>query len=81
MCIAAMYQVGTERPSYAESAIDTVAFSMSLAKHDPKWARSIDNQRLRKQVGLSIDERDMIASKVLREDIREAYETFIENRS
>jgi len=81
MYIAAMYQVGTERLSYAGSAIDTVAFFMRLAKHELKWARSIDNQRLRKQVGLQIDEHDMTAGQMLREDIRGAYETFIEKHS
>ncbi len=81
MCVAAMYQVGIERLYYAGSASDSAAFFQRLAAHDPKWARSLNNQELRRQVGLSIDERDMAADQIMRDDILTVYEAFIARHS
>ena len=81
MCVATMYQVGIERLFYAGAASDSAAFFQRLAGHDPKWARSISNQELRHQVGLPIDERDMAAKQVLREDILAVYKAFIDRHT
>ncbi len=81
MCVATMYQVGIERLFYAGAASDSAAFFRRLAAHDPKWARSLSNQELRHQVGLPIDERDMAAEQVLREDILAVYEAFIDRHT
>ncbi len=81
MCVAAMYQVGIERLYYAGSASDSAAFFQRLAAHDPKWARTLNNQELRRQVGLSIDERDMAADQIMRDDILTVYEAFIARHS
>jgi hypothetical protein len=76
-----MYQVGIERLFYAGAASDSAAFFQRLAGHDPKWARSMSNQELRHQVGLPIDERDMAAKQVLREDILAVYKAFIDRHT
>lgn len=81
MCVATMYQVGIERLFYAGAASDSAAFFQRLAGHDPKWARSMSNQELRHQVGLPIDERDMAAKQVLREDILAVYKAFIDRHT
>lgn len=81
MCVAAMYQVGIERLYYAGAASDSAMFFQRLAAHDPKWARSLSNQKLRQQVGLPIDERDMAAYQMLREDVLAVYEAFIERNT
>jgi guanine deaminase len=81
MCVAAMYQVGIARLYYAGSASDSAEFFQRLAAHDSKWARSLSNQELRKQVGLPIDERNMKATQMLRDDILAVYETFIERHT
>lgn len=81
MCVATMFQVGIERVYYAGAAQDSVAFFGRLASHDPKWARSVDNRELRRQVGLPIGERAMPARQVMREDILEVYEAFIERNT
>lgn len=76
-----MYQVGIERLFYAGSTRDSVAFFERLSKHNPKWARNIDNQHLRKQVGLPLHEREMTAEQLLREDIVAVYEAFIKRHT
>ena len=79
MCVATMYQVGISRLYYAGTADDSAAFFQRLAAHDPKWARSISNQKLREQVGLPVHERDMGAEQMQREGILDVYETFIKS--
>ncbi len=81
MCVATMYQVGIERLYYAGAADDSAAFFQRLAAHDPKWTRSHSNQELRQQVGLPIDEREMVAEQVRREDILAVYEAFIDRNT
>ncbi len=81
MCVATMYQVGIQRLYYAGSASDSAAFFQRLAAHDRKWARRVNNQELRQQVGLPLDERDMAADQVMREDILAVYEAFIERHT
>lgn len=76
MCVSAMYQVGIQRLFYAGSASDSAAFFERLAAHDPKWTRRHDNQYLRLQVGLPIDQREMSARQLLREDILAVYDAF-----
>ena len=78
MCVATMYQVGIKRLFYAGAASDSAAFFQRLAKHDPKWTRSLSNQELRHQVGLRINDRDMAATQMLKEDILAVYEAFID---
>jgi hypothetical protein len=41
----------------------------------------MSNQELRHQVGLPIDERDMAAKQVLREDILAVYKAFIDRHT
>ncbi|NKB57973.1 MAG: nucleoside deaminase [Alphaproteobacteria bacterium] len=81
MCVATMYQVGIERLFYAGAADDSAALFQRLAAHDPKWARSMSNQELRHQVGLPIDERDMAAKQMRREDILAVYEAFVDRHT
>ena len=81
MCVATMYQVGIARLFYAGAASDSAAFFQRLTQHDPKWARSLNNQELRHQVGLPIGERDMTAKQVLRDDILAVYEAFIDRHT
>lgn len=81
MCVATMYQVGIERLFYAGAASDSAAFFQRLAAHDPKWARSLNNQELRHQVGLPIGERAMAANQMRREDILTVYEAFIDRHT
>ncbi len=81
MCVATMYQVGIERLFYAGAASDSAAFFGRLAEHDPKWTRSLSNQELRHQVGLPIDQRDMVAEQLLTEDILAVFEAFIDRHT
>jgi guanine deaminase len=81
MCVATMYQVGIERLFYAGAASDSAEFFQRLAQHDPKWTRSMSNQQLRHQVGLPIDERDMTAKQMLKEDMLAVFEAFIERHT
>lgn len=81
MCVATMYQVGVGRLYYAGSASDSMAFFERLATHDPKWARGLSNQALREQVGLPIEQRQMRAEQLHRDDILEVYEMFIERNT
>ena len=81
MCVATMYQVCIERLFYAGAASDSAEFFQRLAQHDPKWTRSMSNQQLRHQVGLPIDERDMMAKQVLKKDILAVFEVFIERHT
>ena len=81
MCVAAMYQVGITRLYYAGSASDSAEFFQRLAGHDSTWARSLSNLELRKQVGLPINERNMRATQMLRNEILAVYETFIERHT
>jgi len=81
MCVATMYQVGIARLFYAGASSDSAAFFQRLTAHDPKWARSLSNQELRQQVGLLIDERDMVARQVKRDDTLAVYEAFIDRHT
>jgi tRNA(Arg) A34 adenosine deaminase TadA len=81
MCVAAMCQVGIARLYYAGSASDSAEFFQRLTAHDSKWARSLSNLELRKQVGLPINERNMRATQMLRNEILAVYETFIERHT
>ena len=81
MCVAAMYQVGIERLFYAGAASDSAAFFGRLAKHDAKRTRSLSNQELRNQVGLPIDERDMVAKQLLTADMLAVFEAFIDRHT
>ena len=81
MCVATMYQVGISQLYYAGTADDSAAFFQRLAAHDPKWARSMNNQKLREQVGLPVHERDMGAEQMQREGILDVYETFIKSHT
>ena len=76
MCVAAMYQAGIARLFYAGETADSAAFFQRLAAHDPKWARSLNNQQLRQQVGLPVGERDMVSQQMMREDILAVYDAF-----
>ncbi len=81
MCVATMYQVGIARLFYAGAASDSAVFFGRLAEHDAKWTRSLSNQELRHQVGLPIDERDMVAEQLLTEDILAVFEAFIDRHT
>ena len=81
MCVAAMYQVGIARLFYAGEVADSAAFFQRLAAHDPKWARSLNNQDLRHQVGLPVGERDMVSQQMMREDILAVYDAFAERHT
>ncbi|MDD9906816.1 MAG: nucleoside deaminase [Rhodospirillaceae bacterium] len=81
MCVAAMYQVGIARLYYAGEAADSAAFFQRLAAHDPKWARSLNNQQLRQQVGLPVGERDMVSQQMMREDILAVYDAFADRHT
>jgi len=81
MCVATMYQVGIERLFYAGAASDSTAFFRRLAESDPKWVRSLSNQELRHQVGLPINERDMVARQLLTEDMLAVFEAFIDRHT
>lgn len=81
MCVATMYQVGIERLFYAGAASDSAEFFQRLAENDPKRALRMSNQQLRHQVGLPIDERDMVAKQVLREDMLAVFEAFIDKHT
>lgn len=77
MCVATMYQVGIARLFYAGVASDSADFFQRLAAHDPKWARSLNNQELRHQVGLPIADRAMESKQIGREDILAVYDAFV----
>ena len=77
MCVAVMYQAGITRMFYAGAASDSAAFFGRLAARDPRWARKITNQELRKQVGLPINQRSMPAEQIMFEDIIEIFDAFV----
>ena len=60
---------------------NSAAFFHRLAAHDPKWARSMSNQKLRQHVGLPVDVRDMGAELMQWEDVLDVYETFIKSHT
>ena len=73
-----MYQVGIERLFYAGAASDSAVFFGRLSEHDAKWTLSLSNQELRHQVGLPIDERDMVAKQLLTKDMLAVFKAFID---
>ena len=81
MCVATMYQAGIARLFYAADAADSGGFFGRLIAHDPKWARAMNNQELRKQVGLPITERSMASEQMMAADIVAVFEAFIERHT
>jgi tRNA(Arg) A34 adenosine deaminase TadA len=81
MCVATMYQAGIARLFYAADAADSGVFFGRLIAHDPKWARAMNNQELRKQVGLPITERSMASEQMMAADIVAVFEAFIERHT
>ena len=81
MCVATMYQAGIARLFYAADAADSGAFFGRLVVHDPKWARAMNNQKLREQVGLPVVERSMVSEQMMVADIVAVFEAFIERHT
>jgi len=76
MCVATMYLSGIARLYYALAVPDSAAFMARLAARDPKWTRRIAAADLRREVALPMDQRQMPAEAVLRDETLAVFEEF-----
>jgi guanine deaminase len=77
MCVATMYLCGIKHFFYAGAAKDSADFFARLADHDPKWARRLLGDKLRLQVGLPLEQREMTAEQLMADDMIAVFEEFI----
>ena len=82
--VARSGQVTQEKTTTSPSAAlasDSTAFFGRLSEHNPKWARGMNNQELREQVGLPMDQRAMPAEQIMVEDMVEVFNAFIDRHT
>ena len=76
MCVATMYLAGIAAVYYASTLQDSVALYEGLARHDPKWQRRLGPEDLRRQTGLTIEQRSMPAQRLLADAGQTALDEF-----
>ncbi len=81
MCVATMYLAGIERLYYASALDDSIAFFSQLIALDPKWARRLGPDELRREVGSAIGERLIPAEQVLQADANTVFDAFVKGLS
>ncbi|MEZ5815989.1 MAG: nucleoside deaminase [Hyphomicrobiaceae bacterium] len=80
MCVATMYLSGISRLYYALAVPDSAAFMARLAARDPKWQRRISAADLRREVALPMDQRQMPAEAVLKDEAQALFDQFAQRQ-
>ncbi len=76
MCVATMYLSGIARLYYALAVPESSAFMARVAARDPQWTRRIAAADLRREVSLPIDQRQMPAAPVLKDEAQALFDEF-----
>jgi tRNA(Arg) A34 adenosine deaminase TadA len=76
MCVATMYLSGIQRLYYALAVPESAAFMARLAALDPKWQRRVSAADLRREVSLPMDQRQMPAEAVLKDEVQAVFDEF-----